>query len=82
MADTVTAERQQIKDLYEEWKEIEIQKKALAKTQSEILKAYSKSREVQKADITKAFRAKRRLEEKNEDELDIVTSLFFDLTKD
>lgn len=81
MADNVTEAREQIKDLYEEWKEIEIQKKALAKTQNEMLKVFSESREVKKADITKAFRAKRRMEEKNEDELDIVTSLYFDLTK-
>lgn len=81
MADTVTETKQQIKDLYDEWKEIEIQKKALAKSQSEMLKAFSESREVKKADITKAFRAKRRMEEKNEDELDIVTSLYFDLTQ-
>lgn len=69
----------QVKDLYEDWNEIEKQIKSLRQTQGEILNRYSKSRDIKKGDLVKAFRAKKRLDEKNEDELDTVVSLFQEL---
>lgn len=69
----------QIQDLFEDWNEIENQIKALRQTQSELLGNYSKSREVKKGDIVYAFKARKRLLEKNEDMLDIVVTMFQEL---
>lgn len=69
----------QVKDLYVDWNELEKQIKALRQSQSEMLSAYSKSRDVKKGDLVKAFKAKKRLDEKNEDELDTVVTLFQEL---
>jgi len=69
----------QIQDLFEDWNEIENQIKALRQTQSELLGNYAKSREVKKGDIVYAFKARKRLLEKQEDMLDIVVTMFQEL---
>ncbi len=67
---------QEIQAAYEKWKRIEDEVKHLRQAQSEALKEFADTTNVKKGDIAKAFRVKRRLEEKQENEIDIISSIF------
>ena len=66
----------ELQDVYDKWKNIEDEIKHLRQAQSESLKEFAETTEVKKGDIAKAFRARRRLEEKRENEIDIMSSIF------
>lgn len=69
----------QIQDCYEVWRDIENQIKALNTTKGEILSRLAESKGVKKAKISAAFRYRKKMEDKGEDELDGVVSLFMEL---
>jgi len=69
----------QMQDCYTEWKEIENQIKALRQTQGEFLSRLAESKGEKKGKIAAAFRYRKKLEDKGEDELDDVVSLFMEL---
>jgi len=67
---------QELQAAYEKWKRLEDEVKHLRQAQSEALKEFADTTNVKKGDIAKAFRVKRRLEEKQENEIDIISSIF------
>lgn len=71
---------EQLQSVYEKWKNIEEEIKHLRQAQSETLKEFADTTSVKKGDIAKAFRARRRLEEKQENEIDILSSIFDSLS--
>ena len=66
----------ELQSAYEKWKNIEDEIKHLRQAQTEALKEFADTMNVKKGDIAKAFRVKRRLEEKQENEIDIISSIF------
>ncbi len=66
----------ELQSAYEKWKNIEDEIKHLRQAQTEALKEFADTTNVKKGDIAKAFRVKRRLEEKQENEIDIISSIF------
>ena len=69
----------QIKDLYNDWVAIEEEIKKLREGIGAALTVFAKSRGQKKGDILKAFRVQRRLEDKKEDEMEIVADLIADI---
>lgn len=72
----------QSQDCYVDWRELESQIKALRTTQGEILSRLAESKGIKKGKISAAFRYRKKMEDKGEDELDDVVALFMELGQD